>query len=439
MSRWPRRTPRSPGSAAAAGLADLRTTTARALRRSVTLGWDDAVRAAGSVVDALVRDGRLVRAGDRVTLPGTTTAAPDPALAAAMDRLESALAVAAPPALADAARAAGCPPEGVRALERDGRIVVLEPTLAYAAGTYATLTAQALSLATAAPLTPSALRDATGTSRRYVMAILEDLDRRGILRRTPDGHRPGPRAAGRPPRPRPDDDRRDRARRRPVVALRPRQARRAGRRRPDAGASRRRRGRHRGRGAGRGRSGGGPADPGWRPPVDDARAFEGPLAGVDAGLAATDAEVVLVVGGDMPSLVPAVLRRLVDALEDPSVDAAVLEAGGRHRPLPMALRRSPAIAVTATLLASDERRLRALRDGLALAVIPDAVWQLDDPGGATLRDVDRPEDLAGRVVDRGTEARHDSRTHDDPRWRAEVDRVSEGGGPLLREDQPRYG
>ena len=31
----------------AAGLADLRTATARALRRSVTLGWDDAVRAAG--------------------------------------------------------------------------------------------------------------------------------------------------------------------------------------------------------------------------------------------------------------------------------------------------------------------------------------------------------------------------------------------------------
>jgi len=26
---------------------------------------------------------------------------------------------------------------------------------------------------------------------------------------------------------------------------------------------------------------------------------------------------------------------------------------------------------------------------------PDVVWQVDDPGGATLRDVDRPEDLAG--------------------------------------------
>ena len=127
--------------------------------------------------------------------------------------------------------------------------------------------------------------------------------------------------------------------------------------------------------------------------VVDARAFEGPLAGVDAGLAATDAEVVLVVGGDMPSLVPAVLRRLIDALADPSADAAVLEAGGRHRPLPIALRRDPAAAVSATLLASGERRLRALRDGLALTIVPDAVWQLDDPEAATLRDIDRPDDL----------------------------------------------
>jgi hypothetical protein len=34
-----------------------------------------------------------------------------------------------------------------------------------------------------------------------------------------------------------------------------------------------------------------------------------------------------------------------------------------------------------------------LRDGLALAVIPDAEWQADDPEGATLRDIDRPDDL----------------------------------------------
>ena len=111
-----------------------------------------------------------------------------------MDRLEGLLAVAAPPPLAAAARSVGCPPAGIRELERAGRIVVVEPDLAYAMPTYRDLAARALSMAGRAPLTPAAFRDATGTSRKYVVPILADLDRRGILRRTADGHVPGPRA-----------------------------------------------------------------------------------------------------------------------------------------------------------------------------------------------------------------------------------------------------
>jgi hypothetical protein len=72
--------------------------------------------------------------------------------------------------------------------------VVLEPDLAFATSTYRSLTATALSMAAREPLTPAAFRDATGTSRKYVMAILEDLDRRAILRRTAAGHVPGPKA-----------------------------------------------------------------------------------------------------------------------------------------------------------------------------------------------------------------------------------------------------
>jgi hypothetical protein len=115
-------------------------------------------------------------------------------MAVAMDRLEVALAVPAPPSLTEAARAAGCPPAGIRALERAARIVILEPDLAYAMTTYRDLAARALSMAAREPLSPAAFRDATGTSRKYVMAILEDLDRRAILRRTPAGHVPGPKA-----------------------------------------------------------------------------------------------------------------------------------------------------------------------------------------------------------------------------------------------------
>ena len=76
----------------------------------------------------------------------------------------------------------------------EGRITRLGPDLAWSTPTYHRLAGEALALSRTQPLTPAAFRDATGTSRRFVLAILEDLDRREILRRTPDGHVPGPRA-----------------------------------------------------------------------------------------------------------------------------------------------------------------------------------------------------------------------------------------------------
>ncbi len=179
------------------GLAPLRALTSTALRRAVTLRRDDAAHAAAALIDRLVADGRLERDGDVVRRPGAAATAPDPAMALAMDRLEAALSIPGPSPLVEAARLAGCPPDGIRALERAGRIVVLEPDLAYAATTYRELTASALRLAARAPLTPAVFRDATGTSRKYVMAILEDLDRRAMLRRTPAGHVPGPKAPAR--------------------------------------------------------------------------------------------------------------------------------------------------------------------------------------------------------------------------------------------------
>jgi selenocysteine-specific elongation factor len=176
-------------------IADVRTRAAANLRRLATLAADDARAAVTSLVDDLAREGRLERDGDRLAAHGAASAGPGAETLVAMDRLESALDVAAPPSLAQAARAAGCPPDGIRALESAGRIVRLDDDLAYAADAYRRLEARAVELATVAPLAPAVLRDATGTSRKYVMAILEDLDRRGILRRTPAGHVPGPRAA----------------------------------------------------------------------------------------------------------------------------------------------------------------------------------------------------------------------------------------------------
>jgi hypothetical protein len=173
-----------------------RSLAATSLRRRATIDRTGAATAGSALLDRVVADSRLVRDGSTVRRPGSVSQAPAPdqATDAAKDRLERALAVAAPPPLGEAARLAACPPEAVRELELEGRIVVLEPDLAYAASTYREIAAAALEAARRGPLTPAALRDATGSSRKYVMAILADLDRRGILRRTPDGHLPGPRA-----------------------------------------------------------------------------------------------------------------------------------------------------------------------------------------------------------------------------------------------------
>jgi selenocysteine-specific elongation factor len=146
------------------------------------------------VLEDLVSSGTLRRHGDVVAVAGHRPAAPDPARAAAMERLVLALDVATPPPLRSAASQANCPPDAVRELEREGRIVVVDDDIAWSQASWERLRDTALQLARTRPLTPAAFRDTTGTSRKYVMPLLEDLQRRGILTRTAAGHVPGPRA-----------------------------------------------------------------------------------------------------------------------------------------------------------------------------------------------------------------------------------------------------
>lgn len=128
--------------------------------------------------------------------------------------------------------------------------------------------------------------------------------------------------------------------------------------------------------------------------VHDRDAYLGPLAGLAIGLAALDPDVerVIVVGGDMPTLAPSVLRRLIDGL-GLGVSAVLLGTSGDPAPLPAAFDRRAAQAVGEALLAAGERRLRALAARLETAVMPVAAWADDDPTAATLRDIDRVEDL----------------------------------------------
>lgn len=127
--------------------------------------------------------------------------------------------------------------------------------------------------------------------------------------------------------------------------------------------------------------------------VRDAAPFEGPLAGLLAGLGAAREVAALVVGGDMPELAPAVVELLLSELDHDAVNVVVLEHAGRGRPLPMALRREPALAAAARLLAAGERRLGALADALGATIVAELTWLSLDPERRTVRDIDTPGDL----------------------------------------------
>ena len=126
--------------------------------------------------------------------------------------------------------------------------------------------------------------------------------------------------------------------------------------------------------------------------VHDPEPFGGPLVGLVAALSAVKTPVVLVAGGDMPRMVPAVLHRLVGAV-DSTRRAVVLEVPDQVQSLPMALAAPAALAAGTAILARGGRSLRELLVELEAASIPEPVWLGMDPAGLTIVDIDRPADL----------------------------------------------
>lgn len=131
-----------------------------------------------------------------------------------------------------------------------------------------------------------------------------------------------------------------------------------------------------------------PAGPTPLQVVADPEPFGGPLVGLRAGLHAARGATVIVVGGDMPSMRPSVLELL---LARPP--AALADQDGVRRPLPCSLERAAALLAADALLASGERRLRALLTSVGTTMVPWAEWQPQDPAGLTLVDIDERSDL----------------------------------------------
>jgi molybdopterin-guanine dinucleotide biosynthesis protein A len=134
--------------------------------------------------------------------------------------------------------------------------------------------------------------------------------------------------------------------------------------------------------------------------VHDRESFGGPVAALasvlDSVVEPDEADLAIVVGGDMPRLVTSVLGAMLELLRaDLGIRAVVLEVpdARRRQVLPLALRVAPAQRAARELLALEDRSLRGLADRLDAAELPAAIWRPLDPGGETLVDVDTKEDL----------------------------------------------
>jgi molybdopterin-guanine dinucleotide biosynthesis protein A len=125
----------------------------------------------------------------------------------------------------------------------------------------------------------------------------------------------------------------------------------------------------------------------------DAIEDEGPLRGLSAGLEVADAEWVVLAGGDMPDLQPAVLLEMLRAGLEKGVVAVSLSDRGKERPLPCVLRTVPVAEAVGALLQAGQRSLRDLLATVATVMIDEPTWTALDPGRRTLIDVDEPADL----------------------------------------------
>ncbi len=121
-------------------------------------------------------------------------------------------------------------------------------------------------------------------------------------------------------------------------------------------------------------------------PIEDL----GPLAGIAAGLTASSTDLNLIVACDMPLIMPAVLRRLVELCGDADICLPVV--GAQASPLCAVYRSSVAVAAH-TLLAAGERRVMRLLDQVQTKRVDAAVFRDLDPHLKCFVSCNTPEEL----------------------------------------------
>jgi len=124
----------------------------------------------------------------------------------------------------------------------------------------------------------------------------------------------------------------------------------------------------------------------------DAREHTGPAAGLETALAGARHDLVLVVATDHPRLSRDVLALLLARARTSSATAVALMGPHGGEPF-LAVYRRAALPVVRAALDAGTRRMQELLGALSPEIIEEVAWRVLDPDGATLLDIDVPEDL----------------------------------------------
>jgi selenocysteine-specific elongation factor len=149
-----------------------------------------------AAVEELVSGGRLAVAEGRARLPAfrPSVAGGDEAL----ERIVAAIEAAglAPPAVAELEASLGVrgAADALRLAARSGRVVAVERDRYYGAAALERFRAALAAAARQGPITPAAMRDRLGISRKYLIPLLEWADAAGLTVRQGEARRPGPKS-----------------------------------------------------------------------------------------------------------------------------------------------------------------------------------------------------------------------------------------------------
>jgi selenocysteine-specific elongation factor len=150
--------------------------------------------AGGAAVDRLVGRGELLLQGGVARRPGfRPSAAGGEALIDALVELVDRAGLS-PPSVREIEQATGRPgvADALRLAVQAGRLVAVERDRYFSPRAISGLTAALVDIAAGGPITPAAVREATGISRKYLIPLLEWSDRVGFTVRSGDARVAGP-------------------------------------------------------------------------------------------------------------------------------------------------------------------------------------------------------------------------------------------------------